>query len=63
METEPFNEADYTDEQLVALLGLKAHYADERDILTPHEVQNLKFTKWLIENGALDEFNVSNDAA
>lgn len=63
METEPFNEADYTDEQLVAILAMKGRYADGHDQLSPRELQNLRFTKWYVEHGGLDEFNVKSDDA
>ena len=63
METEPFNDKDFTDEQLIAFLALKGRYQEAHGILTEHDIKGLEFTKWLIEHGSLDEFNVPNDAA
>lgn len=59
METIPFDDADYTDEQVVAFLAMKSRYAEGQGVFAPEEMQRLRFTKWYVEHGGLDEFGVT----
>lgn len=54
METERFDADQYTDEQLVALLALKARFAEGGEMFNARELGYLRFSKWLLEHGVYD---------